>query len=122
MVLNAARLHIWPVCVSEKQNLKFYQSILCRSIVSSLDPTLSRINNLDCFFIISLVSVKLKSRLLTWHYLLRKHSMVIRPFSSEEGGVWARDYVAVTGVAWSELVNNRGHFWMVRQALHDSTM
>ena len=111
MVLNAARLHIWPVCVSEKQNLKFY---LCRSIVSSLDPTLSRINNLDCFFIISLVSVKLKSRLLTWHYLLRKHSMVIRPFSSEEGGVWARDYVAVTGVAWSELVNNRCHFWMDR--------
>ena len=48
--------------------------------------------------------------------------MVTRPFSLEKGGVWARDYVAVTGVAWSELVNNRGHFWMVRQALHDSTM
>ena len=79
MVLNAARLHIWPVCESEKQNLKFYQSILCRSIVSSLDPTLSRINNVDCFFIISLVSVKLKSRLLTWHYPLRKHSMVRSP-------------------------------------------
>ena len=75
-----------------------------------------------CFFIISLVSVKLKSRLLTWHYLLRKHSVVIRPFSSEEGGVWVWDYVAVTGVAWSELVNNRCHFWMDRQELHYSTM
>jgi len=33
--------------------------------------------------------------------------MVTRPFSSEEGGIWAQDYVAETGVAWSELVNNR---------------
>ena len=50
-----------------------YQSILCHSIVSS---TLSWVNNLDfsmriCFFTISLASVELKSRLLTWHYLLK---------------------------------------------------
>ena len=25
----------------------------------------------------------------------------------------------MTEVAWSELVNNRCHFWMVRHALHD---
>ena len=26
MILNAARLHIWPVCVNEKQNLKLILS------------------------------------------------------------------------------------------------
>ena len=92
-------------------------SILCCSIVSSPDPTLSWVNNLDfwmriCLFIISLASVELKSRLLTWHYQ-ESTRLVTRPFSSKEGGVRARDYVAETGMAWSELVNDRCHFWMV---------
>ena len=48
----------------------------------------------------------------------RKRTIVTRPFPQE---VWERDYVAETGMAWSELVNNKCHFWMVRQALHDFT-
>ena len=115
MVLHAARLHIWPMYKWKA----VYQNILCRSIVSSPDPTLSRVNNLHfsmriCFFIILLASVELKSRLLTWHYLF---SMVTRPFSSEESRIWVWGYMLhrLHGVAWRELVNNRCHFWMVRQ-------
>ena len=97
-----------------------YQSILCRSIVSSPDPTLSRVNSLDfsmriCFVIISLASVELKSRLLTWHYLLKTLNGHQTLFLGREWGLGMRLYVASTGVAWSELVNKRCHFWMVRQ-------
>ena len=65
--------------------------------------------------IISLASVELKSRLLTWHYLLKTLHGHQTLFLGREWGLGMRLYVASTGVAWSELVNNRCHFWMVRQ-------
>ena len=101
------------VCPSVDKNKK--QSLILnfiRCIVSSPDPTLSWVNNLDfwmriCLFIISLASVELKSRLLTWHYQ-KSTRLVTRLFSSKEGGVWHK--TMLDGLEW---VNDRCHFWIV---------
>jgi len=57
-------------------------------------------------FLYDFISVELKSRLLTWHYLLKTLHGHQTLFLGRDWGLGMRLYVASTGVAWSELVNN----------------
>ena len=75
-----------------------------------------------CFFIISLASVKLKSRLLTWYYLLKTLHGHQTHFLGREWGLGMRLYVASTGWLGVSWLTGDVIFGWLDKALHDSTM